>query len=365
MGLRFRKSFKIAPGVKVNLNKKSTSVTFGGKGAHYTINSKGKRTASVGIPGTGLYYTETSNSNSYNSGSTSTTQSSSKNTEGRKKRGCLFYIMALIIICVALAVYSFAWIPAIGCIIFFAVKKDANGNRKRNLGISIAVLITSFLVFIWLSSSNSLTGIQANWDKNTYDVSETTEVEIVATPDDAKIDSLELSNNTVAELTYTDGEAVITFKKAGKATLYFIANGDIDSNKTTITVTDKAAEKAAAEAKAKEEAEKAAAEAQAKAEAEAAAKAQAEAEAQAAAQAQAEAEAAAQAQAEAEAQAAAQAQAAQAQQNQQNVGGTVYWTPNGEVYHSTPNCPSLGRSKTILSGTIAQSGKSRPCKNCY
>lgn len=58
MGLRFRRSVKIAPGVKINFNKKSTGVTFGGKGVHYTVNSSGKKTASVGIPGTGLYYTE-------------------------------------------------------------------------------------------------------------------------------------------------------------------------------------------------------------------------------------------------------------------------------------------------------------------
>lgn len=60
MGLRFRKSFKIAPGVKINLNKKSAGVTLGTKGAHYTINTSGKRTASVGIPGTGLSYSTTS-----------------------------------------------------------------------------------------------------------------------------------------------------------------------------------------------------------------------------------------------------------------------------------------------------------------
>lgn len=62
MGLRFRKSFKIAPGVKVNLNKKSSSVTFGGKGAHYTVNSKGRKTTTVGIPGTGMSYTSTTSS---------------------------------------------------------------------------------------------------------------------------------------------------------------------------------------------------------------------------------------------------------------------------------------------------------------
>lgn len=60
MGLRFRKSVKIAPGVKVNLNKKSTSVTFGGKGVHRTISSTGKKTTSVGLPGSGAYYTSSS-----------------------------------------------------------------------------------------------------------------------------------------------------------------------------------------------------------------------------------------------------------------------------------------------------------------
>lgn len=57
MGFRFRKSIKILPGVKININKKSTGLTFGTKGAHYTINSKGKRTSTIGIPGTGLSYT--------------------------------------------------------------------------------------------------------------------------------------------------------------------------------------------------------------------------------------------------------------------------------------------------------------------
>lgn len=64
MGLRFRKSIKVAPGVKVNLNKKSTSVTFGGKGVHKTISSTGKKTSSIGIPGTGMYYTSSSGSGS-------------------------------------------------------------------------------------------------------------------------------------------------------------------------------------------------------------------------------------------------------------------------------------------------------------
>ena len=59
MGWRFRKSVKIAPGVKLNFSKKSTSVTLGGKLARTTISSTGRRTRSVSIPGTGLSYVET------------------------------------------------------------------------------------------------------------------------------------------------------------------------------------------------------------------------------------------------------------------------------------------------------------------
>jgi hypothetical protein len=64
MGFRFRKSIKIAPGVKINLNKKSVGLTVGGKGAKYTINSSGRRTATVGLPGTGLSYSAVSNNSS-------------------------------------------------------------------------------------------------------------------------------------------------------------------------------------------------------------------------------------------------------------------------------------------------------------
>lgn len=54
MGVRVRasKSFKIAPGVKLRVNAKSTSVTLGGKGLHYTVNSKGRRTTTARVPGT-------------------------------------------------------------------------------------------------------------------------------------------------------------------------------------------------------------------------------------------------------------------------------------------------------------------------
>ncbi|WP_147532983.1 DUF4236 domain-containing protein [Bacillus marasmi] len=65
MGLRFRKSFKIAPGIRMNVGKKGVGVSFGGKGLRYSIHSSGKRTATAGIPGSGLYYTSSTNSRSY------------------------------------------------------------------------------------------------------------------------------------------------------------------------------------------------------------------------------------------------------------------------------------------------------------
>lgn len=60
MGLRYRKSIKIAPGVRLNVNKNSVGVSAGVKGLRYSVNSKGQTTKTVGVPGTGLSYVETS-----------------------------------------------------------------------------------------------------------------------------------------------------------------------------------------------------------------------------------------------------------------------------------------------------------------
>jgi tetratricopeptide (TPR) repeat protein len=59
MSLRFRKSMKLLPGVRLNFSKETVGLSFGVPGARYTINSKGRRTFSTGLPGTGLYNVET------------------------------------------------------------------------------------------------------------------------------------------------------------------------------------------------------------------------------------------------------------------------------------------------------------------
>jgi hypothetical protein len=55
MGLRFRKSIKLVPGVRLNVGLKRASLSIGGRGFTYNIGSKGSR-VTVGIPGSGISY---------------------------------------------------------------------------------------------------------------------------------------------------------------------------------------------------------------------------------------------------------------------------------------------------------------------
>lgn len=56
--VRFRRSFRLLPGVRINLGKRSTSVSIGGRGAHVTLGGPQGTRTTVGLPGTGLSYTE-------------------------------------------------------------------------------------------------------------------------------------------------------------------------------------------------------------------------------------------------------------------------------------------------------------------
>jgi uncharacterized protein DUF4236 len=59
MGFRFQKRFRILPGVRINLSKSGLSTSLGGKGM--TVNLRGDKVrTTVGIPGTGLSYSESS-----------------------------------------------------------------------------------------------------------------------------------------------------------------------------------------------------------------------------------------------------------------------------------------------------------------
>ena len=140
MSLRFRKSFKIAPGVKLNLNKKSTSVTFGGKGFHHTISSSGRKTTSVGIPGTGLYYQDVSTSSKKTTGSSDTGSSSNQydnndnnyNGGDKKHHPILLWFLLL-------------FIPPAG-LIYLWTNKIQYSRRKR----TILSAIFGFYAICWI-----------------------------------------------------------------------------------------------------------------------------------------------------------------------------------------------------------------------
>jgi hypothetical protein len=54
VAFRFRRSLKLAPGVRLNIGKKSASVRLGPRGVGYTLGTRGQR-LSAGMPGTGVY----------------------------------------------------------------------------------------------------------------------------------------------------------------------------------------------------------------------------------------------------------------------------------------------------------------------
>ncbi|MEI3263531.1 MAG: DUF4236 domain-containing protein [Gemmiger sp.] len=171
MGFRFRKSIKIAPGVRVNLNKKSTSVTFGGKGFHHTVSSTGRKTTTAGIPGTGISYTTTEGGHGMSgtgrkklpasdtktkeqlSGESGTPPTSvdvetisTKNEE--KKRGCFSGCLWLVVILLfwPLAVAYYIW------------KTDkVTWSKKVRVGV---IALIWMIVFAWFVNQGKTTGTQ-------------------------------------------------------------------------------------------------------------------------------------------------------------------------------------------------------------
>lgn len=57
MGLRFRKSIHIGP-LRINFSKSGVGLSVGAKGFRVGRSAKGKTTATVSLPGTGLSYVQ-------------------------------------------------------------------------------------------------------------------------------------------------------------------------------------------------------------------------------------------------------------------------------------------------------------------
>ena len=57
MGFRFRKSISILPGLRINLGRRSASVSVGVRGLRYTAGTRGER-VTASLPGTELSWTQ-------------------------------------------------------------------------------------------------------------------------------------------------------------------------------------------------------------------------------------------------------------------------------------------------------------------
>ena len=123
MGLIFRRSVKILPGVRLNFSKSGVSTSFGTRGARVTV-GKNRVTTSVGIPGTGISYRTTTSRKKpktkipkYSVGSAyaysgngygSSTNAYTPPTEVKSTSFTIF-VGVLFLIVLALFIWSFTW----------------------------------------------------------------------------------------------------------------------------------------------------------------------------------------------------------------------------------------------------------------
>lgn len=342
MGLRFRKSFKVAPGVKVNLNKKSTSVTLGGKGVHHTVSSSGKKTTTVGIPGTGISYSETSGTTK-NSKNTKQT----KQTEAATPKKKLFEKDAYDVE----AAHEKEKVYMDERYHHNSEESPDAPNRNKKDWRKIAfVVLLIFTLLRWIASFFSdpmVSSITLSNKDIVMDINSSEKLNFKFAPDDGTSEDMEVIISKDKILS-TDDEistsknsfTIHSGKKTGTVTLYLKDNrSDVASNKIKVKVEDKAAIR-----KAKEEAKRKAEEKKKKEEA---AKKKAEAEA-------------AKKKAEEEAQLKAEEEAAATEAQEEMV-----WVPNtGSKYHSNPNCSNM-RDPREVTISEAKSEGFTPCKKCY
>ena len=374
MGFRFRKSVKIAPGVRLNIGKKSVGISAGVKGARVSVNSSGRVTKSVGIPGTGLSYVTTSKlggSDEPDEREPVTPMDETPDPQPappqppRKYKGLKVLSVILIALGLLLSIATIAGglvFTALGCVGLHCrasrIAQDAGQTptapykRKWQIGVAAAFVALSVAGAVTPDPINSITvdGLAPTQ----LEVPEPREIVFEYTPAESSPESVTCtsSDSSVASVEVTEAgggkiTCLVTPLAAGDVTITCEAS-TASAPALAMSVSDPAAEEAArlaAEQAAREEAERKAAE-------EAAAQAEAERKA---------AEEAAAAQAAAEQQAAEEAAAAQAAvEQEQSTGQTVYITPSGERWHRSPTCGG----KNSYPVDISDVGGRTPCKKC-
>lgn len=256
MGFKFRKSIKIAPGVKLNINKNSVGISSGTRGARVSVNSKGRATTTVGVPGSGISYSRTTNLG----GNNNSTSNSSSNNIGqvnsqppKKGKNILLIILAVIF---SPVIFLFGIIPAI---LYFAIfRKKIDQSKKRIWDIVAGAIGVVSLIILVNWALNPITPAQSIEisAQTEMDINDSQNINITLTPSNANSEIEYIVDNTdVVALTTKDGVVVLESKSEGTATIT-AKSGNVKSNPITITVIDEAKiaeEKAEAERKAEEE----------------------------------------------------------------------------------------------------------------
>jgi len=92
MGLRFRRSIKIAPGIRVNFSKTGIGLSAGVRGARMSVNSHGRVTRSVGVPGTGVFYTKSKTIGAAPRGRARTSEATNNSTDLYKGKSSSWFL---------------------------------------------------------------------------------------------------------------------------------------------------------------------------------------------------------------------------------------------------------------------------------
>ena len=337
MGFKFRKSIKIAPGVKLNINKKSIGISAGTRGARVSVNSKGKATTTVGIPGSGLSYSKTTNiGGEKNSRGNNNFESFSAQNQKNKKNGkkILLIILGLMfwpVLFVAGIIPSVLYFP------FLRKKVDPNKKKLYDIVAGIILAITTVIVVNEiLNPVYPAENIEISVQNVEMNVNSSQNIDIKVTPDNANTE-IEYITEDSDILTFEDVDNIPVLKSASKEgkTIIYAKSGDVESNKIELNVIDEeriAKEKAEAERLAKEEAER---------------KAEQERIAQEEAQRKAE-------------------QERIAQEEAQKEYTTMVWIPSSGSgkYHKKSTCSKM-KNAVQISLEDAQNRGIQPCKICY
>lgn len=151
MGFRFRKSFKLAPGVKLNIGKKSMGISVGDKYGGISHNTKTGTRARVTAYGTGLSYSTTLGGKKKQMKKTNETTNLTQTSNG----GCL---MTCLKGCLYIMLLPLYWIYGVIWFIFLRKKLNNDLEAKKKTTTKCAIFTAlSLLIFCAAIGDDSTT----------------------------------------------------------------------------------------------------------------------------------------------------------------------------------------------------------------